>query len=154
MLRKCDICGKPMKSGYVIGGGLEYYCSDKCLHKIYTEKEWNDLYDEGNSDSYWTEWENYGDENKTENLLLELGFNINSKGFDYWLQAIELYKNKKRKLIDLYEILANTNDTTYTRVERCLRFSSETAKNNIKRKYNYNNKLNNRAILKLLSMEV
>lgn len=154
MLRKCDICGKPMKSGYVIGGGLEYYCSDKCLHKIYTEKEWNDLYDEGNSDSYWTEWENYGDENKTENLLLELGFNINSKGFDYWLQIIKLYKNKKRKLIDLYEILANTNDTTYTRVERCLRYASEKAKKNIRKKYNYNNKLNNRAILKLLSMEV
>lgn len=153
-MRKCNICGKSMKSGYVIDGGLEYYCSDKCLHKIYTEKEWNDLYDEGNSDNYWTEWEDYGDEEKVENLLLELGFNINSKGFDYWLQAIELYKNKRYSMANLYEEIAEKNDTIYTRVERNLRTSSKTAKNNIKRKYNYNNKLNNRAILKLLSMEV
>ena len=154
MLRKCDMCGKPMKSGYVIGGGLEYYCSDKCLHKIYTKEEWNNLYDEGNSDSYWTEWEDYGDESKTEDLLLELGFNINSKGFEYWKQAIELYKNKKYSMTDLYIELADKNSTGKGAVERCLRFSSETAKNSIKRKYNYNNKLNNRAILKLLSMEV
>lgn len=45
-----------MRTGYVIDGGVEYYCTDECLHKHYTEEEWEDMYDDGNSDSYWTEW--------------------------------------------------------------------------------------------------
>ena len=55
-MRKCNICGKPMKSGYVIENGLEYYCSDECLHKVYSEEEWNEMYSD-DGDSYWTEWE-------------------------------------------------------------------------------------------------
>ena len=55
--RKCDECGVGMNNGYVINGGEQYYCSDTCLHKHITPEEWLDLYDEGNSDSYWTEWE-------------------------------------------------------------------------------------------------
>lgn len=54
--RKCDACGKGMFTGYVIGGGEEYYCSTECLHKVYTKKEWEQLYAEGTSDSYYTEW--------------------------------------------------------------------------------------------------
>ena len=33
------------------------YCSNKCLHLDYTEEEFNELYDDGNGSSYWTEWE-------------------------------------------------------------------------------------------------
>lgn len=55
--RICSHCGKKMKSGYVVEGGIEYYCSDECLHKHYTEKEWLEMYNNGNSESYWTEWE-------------------------------------------------------------------------------------------------
>lgn len=62
-MRRCDKCGKPMKEGYVIAGGLEYYCSDKCLHEFYTEEEFLNMYDNGNGESYWTEWEDYGEEN-------------------------------------------------------------------------------------------
>lgn len=58
LYRRCNICKKPMKKGYVIEGGLEYYCSDKCLHKVYTKEEWNKIYSD-DGDSYWTEWENY-----------------------------------------------------------------------------------------------
>jgi hypothetical protein len=46
-----------MQDGYVIDGGFAYYCSDECLHKVYSEEEWLELYAEGESDSYWTEWE-------------------------------------------------------------------------------------------------
>jgi len=56
-MRKCSECGRPMVQGYLIHDGDEYYCSDECLHKHYTEQEWLELYDNGNSDSYWTEWE-------------------------------------------------------------------------------------------------
>jgi len=58
--RICDKCGCGMNEGYVIEGGVEYYCTPKCLHEVYTPKEWQDMYeadDNGNSDNYWTEWE-------------------------------------------------------------------------------------------------
>ena len=56
-MRKCTKCGKPMVRGYIIHDGEEYYCSDECLHSKYTEAEYLELYDNGNGDSYWTEWE-------------------------------------------------------------------------------------------------
>ncbi len=54
--RICTVCKKKMRSGYVINGGEEYYCSDECLHRRYSPDQWDELYDNGNSDSYWTEW--------------------------------------------------------------------------------------------------
>lgn len=56
-MRKCSKCNKPMKEGYVIADGEEYYCSDECLYSKYSEEEYLELYDDGNGDSYWTEWE-------------------------------------------------------------------------------------------------
>ena len=55
--RICSHCGKPMRAGYCIEGGSEYYCSDECLHEHYTEEEYLEMYDGGEGDSYWTEWE-------------------------------------------------------------------------------------------------
>lgn len=55
--RKCNECGKYIYEGYCIDNGIEYYCSDECLHKHYTEEEYEEMYDDGNGDSYWTEWE-------------------------------------------------------------------------------------------------
>jgi len=37
--RKCDECGKPMREGYCIESGCNYYCSAKCLHKHYSVNE-------------------------------------------------------------------------------------------------------------------
>ncbi len=56
-MRKCSECNKVMYSGYCINGGEEYYCSDECLRKHYTEEEYLEMYDDGDGDSYWTEWE-------------------------------------------------------------------------------------------------
>lgn len=57
ILRQCNNCKKiNFKSGFVIDNGLEYYCCESCLYDNYTEKEWDELYDNGNSDSYYTEW--------------------------------------------------------------------------------------------------
>jgi hypothetical protein len=61
--RKCDKCGQGMYEGYVAGN--EYYCSDNCLHTIYTPEEWTNMYEEGEdnggSDFYWTQWEDEED---------------------------------------------------------------------------------------------
>lgn len=53
--RVCVECGKPMIEGFVVDG-RDTYCSEKCLHKHYTEEAYNELYDEGNGDTYWTTW--------------------------------------------------------------------------------------------------
>lgn len=55
--RTCSDCGKGMNEGYVINGGCEHYCSDDCLHKHISADEFEDLYDDGDGDSYWTEWD-------------------------------------------------------------------------------------------------
>jgi hypothetical protein len=55
--RQCTDCGAGMNEGYVIEQGESYYCSDICLHNNYTPAEFDALYDDGEGDSYWTEWE-------------------------------------------------------------------------------------------------
>ena len=53
--RYCSVCGKFMKSGYCIGDGQEYYCSDDCLHKRYSQEVYNEMYE--SNCAYYTEWE-------------------------------------------------------------------------------------------------
>jgi hypothetical protein len=53
---KCDCCGTPMNVGYCVLGGEQYFCSNECLHKNYTEEQWLEIYDEESGDNYWTEW--------------------------------------------------------------------------------------------------
>lgn len=60
--RVCEECGKPITDGYCIGGGMEYYCCTSCLFKNYTPQEWVEMYDHGNSDCYYSEWEGDRDE--------------------------------------------------------------------------------------------
>ncbi|MBQ7030814.1 MAG: hypothetical protein IJN13_00385 [Bacilli bacterium] len=54
--RICDDCGAVITSGYCIDNGMEIYCSDTCLYNNYTDEEYQELYDNGNGDCYWTEW--------------------------------------------------------------------------------------------------
>lgn len=55
--RKCDCCGAGMNEGYLIDNGSEYYCSDECLYANYSKEEWEEMYDDGEGNSYYTEWE-------------------------------------------------------------------------------------------------
>ena len=56
MKRRCLVCNKKMKQGYVVEG-VETYCSLECLKKAYTDKEIEDMDLGGDeSDNYWTEW--------------------------------------------------------------------------------------------------
>ena len=54
-VRICSECGEIMKSGYITAD-FDYYCSDDCLHKHYTDEEWQKLYEENPDDYYYTEW--------------------------------------------------------------------------------------------------
>ena len=66
--RECTACGKGMNEGYCIESGMEYYCSDACLHTEITPEEWLELYNDGEGDSYWTDWsedpDNFEDEDE------------------------------------------------------------------------------------------
>lgn len=60
--RECNACGKGMNEGYCVESGIEYYCSDECLHTEITPEEWLELYNDGEGDSYWTDWSEDPDE--------------------------------------------------------------------------------------------
>ena len=66
--RNCTACSAGMNEGYCIGDGIEYYCSDACLHTEITHEEYMELYDDGEGDSYWTDWsedpDNFEDEDE------------------------------------------------------------------------------------------
>ena len=56
-IRVCSTCGKLMYEGYVIDNGLTWYCTDECMENDgMTREEFEELFDDGNGDSYWTEW--------------------------------------------------------------------------------------------------
>jgi hypothetical protein len=55
--RKCSHCGEEMFEGYCIDEGRFYYCSDECLYKNMTHEEYLELYDDGEGDSYYTQWD-------------------------------------------------------------------------------------------------
>lgn len=54
--RRCSECGALMFEGFCVDNGWEYYCSDECLHKHFTEEEWDEMCCDGEGDSYWTQW--------------------------------------------------------------------------------------------------
>ena len=53
--RICDECGEPMIEGFVVDGCCTY-CSEECLHKHISKEDFNNSYDNGNGDTYWTTW--------------------------------------------------------------------------------------------------
>ncbi len=93
-----------------------------------------------------------------KNLLLKLGFNINSIGFDYWLSAIEYFRQNYGRysfnMQIMYEEIAKQYQTTATRVERSLRTASATAKQNIQKYFEYYNKITNKTILILFNRSI
>jgi len=54
-MRICGVCKKEITEGFCIGDGDEYFCSEECLNKCYSDKEYNRMYDDGLA--YWTTWE-------------------------------------------------------------------------------------------------
>lgn len=54
--RVCSECKKRMIEGYCIESGFAYFCTDKCLEKNMTRKEFLELFNDGYGDTYWTAW--------------------------------------------------------------------------------------------------
>ena len=94
---------------------------------------------------------------ETTDYLKELGFNISSIGFNYWVLAVDLYNRNCEQygivnMTNIYEEIAEIYHTTKSRVERAMRTARFTATENIVKEFNYNGKITNLSCLKLLTM--
>ena len=88
---------------------------------------------------------------KVEEKLIEYKFNLGSKGFDYWIMAIDIAKkNPNWRIGNIYEEIANTYDTNYKQVEKRMREvrAESTLEKKTKRKT-----LTNSEVLRLLLIE-
>lgn len=54
-MRICKICNEKVEVGYYAQD--EYYCSDECLSKDFTSKEWKEAHEENGDEFYWTVFE-------------------------------------------------------------------------------------------------
>ena len=106
-MRICNHCGKELKlNRYVVDNGLEYYCCDQCLNAHYTPEEWAKMYDNGDGDSYWTEWEEEKGMNEYTICITETLQRSITIIADTEEQAIE----NVQKMYDNCEIVLNYND--------------------------------------------
>ena len=89
--------------------------------------------------------------------LIELNFNISSKGFTYWVTLIEEYyiSHRGKTLEDIYKIICKLDNTTRIRVERNIRTCAKQALPTIREHYKYKNKrLSTKDILELIYWEM
>lgn len=86
-----------------------------------------------------------------EEKLIEYKFNLGSKGFDYWIMAIDIAKkNPNWRIGNIYEEIANTFDTNYKQVEKRMR---EVRAESILEKKTKRKTLTNSEVLRLLLIE-
>ena len=124
--RKCDACNKGMNSGYVIEAGMEYYCSDTCLHTNTTHEEYLELYDNGEGDSYHTSWDEVDDDyyyNENGDMFTmkeESDFkairNFLLFGYNYpqdWIESVWLNTGLTDHIKSKFKSLCHTHDSSY-----------------------------------------
>lgn len=86
---------------------------------------------------------------KYKRLLITLNFKVGTVGFRYWVNALEFY-NSNLNMMEIYKKIAAQNNVSISIVEMAMRKSKESAKMNIRKRYNYSGKLSNSAVLYLL----
>lgn len=87
--------------------------------------------------------------------LIDLQFNVNSIGIEFWITAIELYQKDIHRysfsMINMYKEIAENYNTTWSKVERSMRTAVKPAKEIIRQVYNYYyNKLDTRTVIRLI----
>lgn len=84
---KCSSCNQVVSEGFCLNGGDSYFCSKKCRRTEITDKEWNNLYEDG-GDSYWSTF------NERHQVVTVEGIEVNTfNTFDEASEAIEKYEN-------------------------------------------------------------
>lgn len=93
-------------------------------------------------------------EKLAKQLLKNMGIKLHCLGFEYWIKAmlitvkIELTNKQKLRMMDLYYMVADSFDTTATKVERAMRYAYEDL--DLNSYFNVTYKINNTALLFLL----
>ena len=117
-MRICSECKKKMNKGYCIENGMEYYCCEECLNKHYTEEEYLSMYDNGEGDSYYTEWESdFKIINDKQMEYLKERFNVYESESEFELESwtdggvdmfIHIDKESNKKVVEqLREFIDN-----------------------------------------------
>ena len=95
------------------------------------------------------------DKRKLQNILDELHIKINVKGYQYWIEAVEIkLKNKEINMGTLYKKIGREHNDTYGRVERALRVAYMKKKDIIKEYFTIDYEINNAVFLELLVREM
>ena len=86
-----------------------------------------------------------------EEFLKDLGFRIGSKGFIFWIEAIEIYKKEKKPITEIYKEIAKNHLTTKSNVDYLMKYSRLSGTRKIRTYYEYNDRLTNTIVLHLLT---
>lgn len=94
--------------------------------------------------------------NDIKKELLQLGFNVDSRGIIYWIDAINYVKEHPNwwDMMDIYDFLAQKYDISIAMAERNLRTAIMPAKKNIQEKYGYSRRIKNVTFLNLIKLEL
>ena len=95
---------------------------------------------------------------KIEDLLDNLGINISSQGYTYWVDLIEMYlrdiNRGKRDLEKYYKELAIVHETTRNAVERCIRYAYINSGKIIQEYFKIKYKVRTKQLLELIIREI
>ena len=92
--------------------------------------------------------------NEIIELLKDLKFNIASRGFMYWMYAIERRNKELKDIQDIYKELAEKEGTTIQNIEGSMKYARKDSDRLIKNYFNYSGSLTNNTVLNLISLEV
>ena len=86
--------------------------------------------------------------------LIKFNFNVNSIGINYWTYAVYyIIRNTGNfDMMNIYNNISEIYKMSRMSVERAMRHSAEQAKDTIKQYFEYEGKLTNKGLLKLLYM--
>lgn len=86
-----------------------------------------------------------------EEILINYNFKLQSRGFDYWILAIDIAKKNPRWRIGyIYEEIGNIYNTSYRNIEKAMRDSRINSTINKKLR---KDKITNSEVLRLLLIE-
>lgn len=87
--------------------------------------------------------------------LLDLNFSIRSKGFDYWVYALDIKLSKPElKTMSIYNTTSNVFNKTSSQIERAMRTSLKPAKTKIQKKYKYDIDLSISSVIEIISKDL
>lgn len=90
--------------------------------------------------------------NEVIELLKDLKFNIASRGFMFWVYAIERRKTGSKEIQDIYKELAEKEGTSIQNIEGSMKYARKDSDRLIKNYYNYSGSLTNNIVLNLISL--